>query len=291
MRQILGVYSAPRPHWVGDGFHVRTLLSHQDQGAHVSPFIMLDYAGPTSFPPTTSRRGVGQHPHKGFETVTIVYDGEVEHRDSTGAGGVIGPGDVQWMTAARGIVHEEFHSEAFARTGGALEMAQLWVNLPAKDKSADPGYQTLLNADIPAVALSEGAGTLRVIAGSFGDTKGPARTFTPINIWDVRLGADKSVTLDVPEGHTLSVLALSGSVVINSQETAQDAQTVLLARDGGAFSVEAQRDAKLLVLSGAPIDEPVVAHGPFVMNTVGEIKQAMLDFQSGRFGAIGEATA
>ncbi len=287
MRQILGIYSAPRPHWVGDGFPVRTMLSHHDQGAHVSPFIMLDYAGPTSFPPTTARRGVGQHPHKGFETVTIVYDGEVEHRDSTGAGGVIGPGDVQWMTAARGIVHEEFHSEAFAKTGGAFEMAQLWVNLPAKDKSADPGYQTLLNADIPAVALPAGAGTLRVIAGSYGGTTGPARTFTPINIWDVRVGAGKSVTLDVPEGHTLSVLVLSGSVTINGQEPAEDAQTVLLGRDGGAFSVEAQRDAKLLVLSGEPIDEPVVAHGPFVMNTVGEIKQAMLDFQNGRFGAIG----
>ena len=291
MRQILGVYSAPRAHWVGDGFHVRTLLSHHDQGAHVSPFIMLDYAGPTSFPPTTARRGVGQHPHKGFETVTIVYDGEVEHRDSTGAGGVIGPGDVQWMTAARGIVHEEFHSEAFAKTGGALEMAQLWVNLPAKDKAADPGYQTLLKADIPAVALPGGAGTLRVIAGRYGEVTGRARTFTPINIWDVRVGAGTSVTLDVPEGHTLSVLVLSGSVTINGQENAEDAQTVLLGRDGGAFSVEARRDAKLLVLSGEPIDEPVVARGPFVMNTVGEIKQAMLDFQSGRFGAIGEATA
>ena len=291
MRQILGVYSAPRPHWVGDGFQVRTMLSHHDQGAHVSPFIMLDYGGPTSFEPTTARRGVGQHPHKGFETVTIVYDGEVEHRDSTGAGGVIGPGDVQWMTAARGIVHEEFHSEAFAKTGGAFEMAQLWVNLPAKDKSADPGYQTLLNADIPAVALPNGAGTLRAIAGSYGEVKGPARTFTPINIWDVRVKAGKSVTFDVPEGHTLSVLVLSGSVTINGQESAQDAQTVLLGRDGGAFSVEAQRDAKLLVLSGEPIDEPVVAHGPFVMNTVGEIKQAMLDFQNGRFGTIREATS
>ncbi|AHB49318.1 quercetin 2,3-dioxygenase [Hyphomicrobium nitrativorans NL23] len=291
MRQILGVYTAPRPHWVGDGFQVRPMLSHHDQGAHVSPFILLDYAGPTSFEPTTARRGVGQHPHKGFETVTIVYDGEVEHRDSTGAGGVIGPGDVQWMTAARGIVHEEFHSEAFAKTGGAFEMAQLWVNLPAKDKSADPGYQTLLNADIPAVALPDGAGTLRAIAGSYGGVTGPARTFTPINIWDVRVKAGKSVTLDVPEGHTLSVLVLSGSVTINGQESAQDAQTVLLGRDGGAFSVDAQRDAKLLVLSGEPIDEPVVAHGPFVMNTVGEIKQAMLDFQHGRFGTIGEATA
>lgn len=286
MRDILGVYSAPRPHWVGDGFHVRTMLSHHDQGAHVSPFIMLDYAGPTTFPPTKARRGVGQHPHKGFETVTIVYDGEVEHRDSTGAGGVIGPGDVQWMTAARGIVHEEFHSAAFAERGGAFEMVQLWVNLPAKDKSADPGYQTLLKADIPTVALPDAAGTVRVIAGRFGDAEGPARTFTPINIWDVRLGRDKAATLEVPEGHTLSVLVLSGTVLINGQEIAREAQTVLLGRDGGGVAIEANNDAKLLVLSGEPIDEPVVAHGPFVMNTVGEIKQAMLDFQDGKFGEI-----
>ena len=206
MRKILGVYSAPRQHWVGDGFPVRTLLSHHDQGRQVSPFILLDYAGPATFEPTDARRGVGTHPHKGFETVTIVYDGEVEHRDSTGAGGLIGPGDVQWMTAASGILHEEYHSAAFAAKGGGFEVVQLWVNLPARDKSARPGYQTLLDADIPTVDLPEGAGKLRVIAGNFEQAQGPARTFTPINIWDVRLGRDRSVTLDVPDGHTLSVL-------------------------------------------------------------------------------------
>lgn len=187
MRQILGVYSAPRPHWVGDGFPVRTMLSHHDQGQHVSPFIILDYAGPAKFKPTTVRRGVDAHPHKGFETVTIVYEGEVEHRDSTGAGGVVGPGDVQWMTAASGIIHEEFHSPAFAAKGGIFEMVQLWVNLPAKDKGAEPGYQSLLASDIPTVDLPKGAGRLRVIAGDYNACKGPARTFTPINIWDVRL--------------------------------------------------------------------------------------------------------
>jgi redox-sensitive bicupin YhaK (pirin superfamily) len=289
MRQILGVYSAPRQHWVGDGFPVRTMLSHGSQSAHISPFIMLDYAGPAKFEPTTDRRGVGVHPHKGFETVTIVYAGEVEHRDSTGAGGLIGPGDVQWMTAGSGILHEEYHSPAFAAKGGSFEMVQLWVNLPAKNKSAQPGYQTLLDADIPAVGLANGAGRLRVIAGSFGDAKGPASTFTPINIWDVRLVRGKTATLDVPEGHTLSVLVLSGTVQINGQEIAREAQTVLLGREGGGLAIEANGDAKLLVLTGTPIDEPVVAHGPFVMNTVGEIKQAMLDFQSGKFGAIREA--
>jgi len=289
MRKILGVHSAPRPHWVGDGFPVRTMLSHHDQGSHVSPYILLDYAGPARFEPTTERRGVGVHPHKGFETVTIVYDGEVEHRDSTGAGGLIGPGDVQWMTAASGILHEEYHSPAFAAKGGNFEMVQLWVNLPAKDKPAKPGYQTLLAADIPTVELPDGAGRLRVIAGSFGSTRGAARTFTPLNIWDIRLGRDKAVTLDVPEGHTLSVLVLSGTVEVNGQEIAREAQTVLLGRNGGGVTLEANGDAKLLVLTGEPIDEPVVAHGPFVMNTVGEIKQAMLDFQSGKFGAIREA--
>jgi redox-sensitive bicupin YhaK (pirin superfamily) len=291
MRQILGTYSAPRQHWVGDGFPVRTMLSHHDQGQHISPFIMLDYAGPARFEPTTARRGVGQHPHKGFETVTIVYDGEVEHRDSTGAGGVIGPGDVQWMTAASGILHEEYHSPAFAAKGGAFEMVQLWVNLPAKDKTAKPGYQTLTTTAIPTVALAEDAGSLRVIAGRFGDAEGPAHTFTPLNVWDVRLRAGKTAALDVPEGHTLSVLVLSGTVEIDGRQIVREAQTVILGRDGGGISIEANGDAKLLVLSGEPIDEPVVAHGPFVMNTVGEIKQAMLDFQSGKFGAIREGAA
>ena len=286
MRKILGIHHAPRPHWVGDGFPVRTMLSHHEQGAHISPFIMLDYAGPATFEPTTRRRGVGAHPHKGFETVTIVYSGEVEHRDSTGAGGLIGPGDVQWMTAASGILHEEYHSPAFAARGGNFEMVQLWVNLPKKDKSAAAGYQTLLDADIPTATLPGDAGKLRVIAGSFGDVRGPARTFTPINIWDVRLAPGKATTFDAPEGHTVSVLVLSGTVEINGEEIVREAQTALLDRAGGSFTVEANGDAKLLVLTGEPIDEPVAAHGPFVMNTVGEIKQAMLEFQSGKFGTI-----
>ena len=289
MRRILGIYSAPRPHWVGDGFPVRTMLSHQDQGSHVSPFIMVDYVGPAQFEPTKARRGVSQHPHKGFETVTIVYEGEVEHRDSTGAGGLIGPGDVQWMTAASGILHEEHHSPAFAANGGNFEMVQLWVNLPAKDKLAKPGYQTLLDAEIPTVALPDHAGKLRVIAGNFCAAKGPARTFTPVNVWDLRLARDKTVTLDVPNGHTLSVLVLSGTVEVNGQEIARDAQLVLLGREGGGITIEANDEAKLLVLSGEPINEPVVAHGPFVMNTLEEIEQAMSDFRSGKFGTIAVA--
>ncbi|HEX2890672.1 pirin family protein [Vineibacter terrae] len=286
MRKVLGVYSAPRPHWVGDGFPVRSLFSHASHGAHVSPFLLLDYAGPAEFTPATTPRGVGEHPHRGFETVTIVYRGEVEHRDSTGQGGIIGPGDVQWMTAASGILHEEFHSQAFTRKGGTLEMVQLWVNLPAKDKNAAPGYQSLLDRDIPAVALPDDAGTLRVIAGDYDGHRGPARTFTPIDVWDLRLRRDGRTSLPLPEGHTAAVVVLKGTVMVNDDAIAREGQLVLLDRTGGEVTVEANGDASLLILSGAPIDEPVVMHGPFVMNTADEIRQAMSDFQAGRFGAI-----
>ena len=286
MRNILGIYSAPRPHWVGDGFPVRSMLSHFEQGEHVSPFILLDYAGPVDFEPTAARRGVGEHPHRGFETVTIVYDGEVEHSDSTGAGGMIGPGDVQWMTAASGILHQEYHSPTFARKGGRFEMVQLWVNLPAKDKMSKPGYQTLLAQDIPTVSLPDGAGSLRMIAGQYGDAKGPARTFTPINVWDLRLVDGKPLELDLPEGQTLSVLVLAGNVEVNGTESLRAAQTALFSRSGGGITLQAAGDAKLLVLAGEPINEPVVAQGPFVMNTEAEIRQAMMDYRTGRFGAI-----
>jgi redox-sensitive bicupin YhaK (pirin superfamily) len=287
MRKIRGVTSSPKGHWVGDGFPVRSMLSPD---SNQSPFLLLDYAGPAEFTPTDTPRGVGEHPHKGFETVTIVYQGELEHRDSTGNGGTIGPGDVQWMTAASGILHEEFHSEAFTRTGGTLEMVQLWVNLPGKDKKADPGYQTLLNADIPSADLADGAGRVRVIAGEYEGQKGPARTFTPINIWDVRLNRDKAATLALPEGHTVALAVLGGTVLVNGEEIVRAAQLVTFERTGGAITLEANNDVTVLVLSGEPINEPVVAHGPFVMNTIGEIKQAMLDFQQGRFGSMAAET-
>jgi len=286
MRQILGVYSAPRQHWVGDGFPVRTMLSHHDQGTHVSPFIMLDYAGPARFEPTKARRGVGVHPHKGFETVTIVYEGEVEHRDSTGAGGLIGPGDVQWMTAGSGLVHEEFHGRQFARRGGRFEMVQLWVNLPAKNKMAAPGYQTLLAADIPSVELPDRAGRVRVIAGEFDGHRGPARTFTPMDVWDVRLNAGKPAEFTLPEGRTLALVVLKGAVLVNGTPVAREAQMVVLAREGHVVTLEAESDATVLLLSGEPIDEPIVGYGPFVMNTEEEIEQAITDFNSGRFGRM-----
>ncbi|MGA8169541.1 MAG: pirin family protein [Methylocystis sp.] len=286
MRQILGVYSAPRPHWVGDGFPVRSLFSHQTLGEQISPFLLLDYAGPHVFAPAAHPRGVGQHPHRGFETVTIVYSGEVEHLDSTGAGGVIGPGDVQWMTAAAGVLHQEFHSRDFTAKGGMFEMVQLWVNLPAQDKTAPPAYQTLLAKDIPAVELPNGAGTLRVIAGDYEGHEGPARTFTPMDVWDIRLKAGRGATLNLPEGFSLAVAILSGTVVLNRAQSIGEARVALFDRRGGAIQIDASDDAKLLILSGEPIGESVAAYGPFVMNTTEEIRQAIADFEGGRFGRM-----
>jgi redox-sensitive bicupin YhaK (pirin superfamily) len=286
MKDIVGVYSAPRPHWVGDGFPVRSLFSYHDQHEALSPFLLLDYAGPVSFEPAGRPRGVGEHPHRGFETVTIVYQGEVEHRDSSGGGGRIGPGDVQWMTAAGGILHEEFHSREFTRTGGMLEMVQLWVNLPAQHKRAAPRYQTLRDAQIPTVELPSGAGRLRVIAGEYQGARGPAQTFTDLNVWDLRLGRGQAAAFDAADGHTLAVIVLRGAVLVNASQIAREAQMVLLDRAGREWTLEANSDASVLVLSGAPIDEPVVGYGPFVMNTEREIAEAISDYDDGRFGSI-----
>ncbi|MES2035664.1 MAG: pirin family protein [Pseudomonadota bacterium] len=282
-RKILGRYGSNRQHWVGDGFPVRSLFSYDALGAQVSPFLLLDYAGPHRFEPTTQRRGVGEHPHRGFETVTLVYEGEVEHRDSTGNGGVIGPGDVQWMTAAGGILHEEYHSPAFAKAGGTFRMVQLWVNLPARDKMAPGGYQGILKADIPVVSLPRGTGKARVIAGEYLGARGPAKTFTPVNVWDLSLEAEADLTLDLPEGHTAMIVVLTGRVAIESDHDAEEAEVVLFARDGGSVDVRAVAASRLLVLTGEPIDEPIVGYGPFVMNTDAEIRQAVDDFNNGRF--------
>jgi redox-sensitive bicupin YhaK (pirin superfamily) len=289
MKNIVGVYSAPRPHWVGDGFHVRSLFSYDGLGKHLSPFLLLDHAAPTPFAPGVRPRGVGQHPHRGFETVTIVYQGEVEHKDSTGAGGLIGPGDVQWMTAAGGILHEEFHSHAFTKSGGTIEMVQLWVNLPAKDKMAEPGYQTLRNAEMPVIDLPDAAGSVRVIAGQFGGRQGPARTFTPMDVWDLRLRQGGVARLDTRAGHTLALVVLHGTVMVNGREVVREGQLVQLDREGNGVEIEANSDAVVLWLAGEPIDEPVVGYGPFVMNSEAEIHQAIADFNSGRFGQMASA--
>ena len=285
-KKVLSTRSAPNRHWVGDGFPVHGMFGYTGDTKAVSPFLLLDYAAPTTFPPSEHRRGVGQHPHRGFETVTIVYDGEVEHRDSTGGGGVIGPGDVQWMTAGAGILHEEFHSSAYARRGGPFEMAQLWVNLPARHKMAPAGYQAITSAQIPAVALPDDAGKVRVIAGEFGGARGPARTFTPMNVWDVRLAAGKTADLAQPEGWTVQVVVLAGTVQVNGDTVLRAAQMATLDTAGRGVSIEANNEAKVLLLAGEPIDEPVVGYGPFVMNTREEIAQAVEDFNSGKFGAL-----
>lgn len=286
MKNVLGIYGSPRPHWVGDGFPVRSLFSYDNLGKHTSPFLLLDYAGPHDFAPTQQRRGVGTHPHRGFETVTIVYQGELEHRDSTGSGGLIGPGDVQWMTAASGILHEEFHSAEFARKGGTLEMVQLWVNLPARDKMALPGYQTLLNQDIPTLPLANDAGSLRLIAGEFAGQRGPARTFTAMDVWDLRLNAAKPVALPQIVGRTTALVVLHGTVQVNGTQVVRESQMALLDRAGDELLLEANNQAVVLLLSGEPIDEPIVGYGPFVMNSQAEIEQAIHDFQSGEFGQM-----
>ncbi|MDO5057653.1 MAG: pirin family protein [Lautropia sp.] len=285
-KTIRNISHAPGRHWVGDGFPVHGLFGYNGPGvAERSPFLMLDYAAPTRFEPNAGhRRGVGQHPHRGFETVTIVYDGEVEHRDSTGAGGVIGKGDVQWMTAGGGILHEEFHSERYSREGGPFEMVQLWVNLPARDKMTPAHYQGITDAQIPAVALPDEAGQVRVIAGAFGGQEGPAATYSPLHVWDVRLKAGKTASLAQPEGWSTLIVVLAGTVTVNGEQALNATEMATLSHEGSGVTLAARSDAKVLLLAGEPIDEPVVGYGPFVMNSQAEIVQAIDDFNSGRFG-------
>ena len=273
-------------HWVGDGFPVRTIFSYDALAEKMSPFLLLDYAGPANFPPTEQRLGVGEHPHRGFETVTIVYQGEVEHRDSSGGGGKIGPGDVQWMTAASGIVHEEFHGADFAKQGGPFEMIQLWVNLPKKDKQASPGYQAITNAQIPRVDLPQGAGSVRVLAGEYEGASGPAHTFSPMNVWDVRLIGKRRAEFHVASGDTTALFVLKGKIKLPGGELVGEAELAVFERDGEQLAIEALENTTLLFLSGKPLNEPIVGRGPFVMNTEAEIRQAFADYQSGRMGRI-----
>lgn len=284
VKKLQSIQRSTEHHWVGDGFPVRTLLGYSNLGPVISPFLLFDYAGPMEFPPTEKRLGVGEHPHRGFETVTIVYSGEVEHRDSSGGGGGIGPGDVQWMTAASGLVHEEFHGREFARRGGMFEMVQLWVNLPAKDKMSPPHYQSILNSQIPVLSLPHGQGSVRVIAGQFDGIKGPARTFTPIHVWDLRLAGERRICLPVPDGYTTMLAVLKGSVRVDGTETIGPAEIGLFEREGDRICIDSAEDTTALLLCGEPIDEPIVGSGPFVMNSAEEIRRAMVDYQSGRMG-------
>jgi redox-sensitive bicupin YhaK (pirin superfamily) len=287
-RGVLEVLQGLGRHWVGDGFPVQTLFAYPERGPELSPFLLLDHAGPHVFPPTTQRRGVGAHPHRGFETVTLVFAGEVEHRDSAGGGGTIGPGDVQWMTAGAGIVHEEFHSPRFAARGGNFEVAQLWVNLPAARKYTPARYQAITAGRIPEVALAAGNARLRIIAGGFHDgselVRGPAETHSAVNVWDLRVGESGRLELPIPAGHTALLVVLDGRVSLADGTSASRDSSLRLAREGARAELAADRDTHVLVLTGTPLDEPIVGSGPFVLNTREELARAWADHRSGRPG-------
>jgi quercetin 2,3-dioxygenase len=285
-RTVEGVHSSTTFHWVGNGFHVSTYFpSAQLPAERVSPFVLMDYGPPKEFTPLArGKRGVGWHPHRGFETVTLAWEGAVAHRDNAGHAGVIGPGDVQWMTAGRGIFHEEYHEDAFSRGGGRMHMMQLWVNLPKKDKATAPGYQPITTADIPRVPLAIG-GEVRVIAGEHAGVRGPAHTFTPITMLDVRLVAGERLSLDLPASYNALVVVADGRVQ-SAGTSAHTGQLVLFANDGDRLELIAQEDSHLIVLAGEPLGEPVIAHGPFVMNTFDEIRQAFVDVDAGKFGPV-----
>lgn len=283
MKNILSIHRQGEGHWVGDGFPVHTVFHYQEH-PELSPFLLLDHAGPADFPPSSKQLGVGWHPHRGFETVTVVYQGEVDHEDTAGNGGSIAAGDVQWMTAGSGLLHKELHSAEFTRRGGRFEVLQLWVNLPAASKMTMPGYQELLAQNIPNVSLAEGAGTLRVIAGEFDGAKGPARTFTPINLFDVRLNAGKRVRLNLNDGHSASIYVLKGKMLLNGAEEASATELIVLDRAGDEVTIDALSDASFFVMNGQPIEEPVVGYGPFVMNSHEQIQAAFRDFHAGKLG-------
>ncbi len=285
-KRVETVLPSPPGHWVGDGFPVSSVISPQAVGSRLSPFVLMDYAAPARFEPSSEPRGVDTHPHRGFETVTVVFQGELEHRDSAGNSGRIGPGDVQWMTAGAGVLHEEKHSREFTGRGGTFEVAQLWVNLPAKHKMTPPRYQELRADAIPSVPLPDDAGTARIIAGEFAGVRGPAATVTPVVLWDVRLRAGARTELPIPDGHNAAVFVRSGSVRVAGEHEASAGELAVLSRAGGGAAVESGAGADLLILAGEPIDEPVVTYGPFVMNTDEEIRQAVADVRAGRFGRL-----
>jgi quercetin 2,3-dioxygenase len=286
MKKILGVYQNKHMHWVGDGFPVYNLFSYDRLGQSLSPFLLLDYAAPYRFDPTTAKHGVGSHPHRGFETVTIAYQGEVTHKDSSGGGGTIKAGDVQWMTAGGGILHQEFHSPEFAHQGGLFEMVQLWVNLPAHSKMTPAKYQAIEADQIQHIALDDAGSEMRVIAGQYQDIEGAATTFSPVNVWDGTLVKDQEHSFYVTEGHTTLLVLLSGQVTLNGNQSIEAPSLVVLSREEIDFSLKAEQDSKFLILTGQPLNEPIEGYGPFVMNSQAEIVEAVRDFNSGKFGQM-----
>lgn len=290
IKKVESIIAPPAPHMVGDGFRVHNFIPHLEQLSRerMNPFILLDYNAKMEFSPREEPRGVGVHPHRGFETVTIVYKGKVAHHDSRGNSGVIGPGDIQWMTAASGVLHKEFHEDKFSRQGGEFHVVQLWINLPAKDKKAEPKYQSIKNSEIPKVELPNNTGQIEVIAGNYQETKGVASTFTPMYLYNIRLNRGGSVELSFPENYNTAVLAVEGSVKINNNELVPTDYFALFENKGEDFSIQAVNKATILVLSGEPINEPIASYGPFVMNNVAELKQAYIDLGAGKFGKLDE---
>jgi len=274
------------PHFVGDGFRVHNFIPGASTMQEMDPFIMLDYNSPYRFAPSEIPRGVGVHPHKGFETVTIAYKGKVEHADSTGSGGVINEGDVQWMTAAKGILHKEFHEKEWSKKGGDFQMVQLWVNLPARYKKSDPKYQNLRNADMQKVSLPDNGGEIEIIAGAYSGHKGSASTFSPIDVFNAKLKKGAKATFNFPAHYTTAILLVEGSAKVNGTDTVPQDNFAMFNRDGETFTIEAIEDAIVLVLSGEPLKEPIAAHGPFVMNTRQELVEAFDEFNQGKFGYL-----
>jgi redox-sensitive bicupin YhaK (pirin superfamily) len=286
MKKILGIYQNKHMHWVGDGFPVYNLFSYDRLGQMISPFLLLDYAAPYRFEPTTAQQGVGTHPHRGFETVTIAYQGEVTHQDSSGGGGIIKAGDVQWMTAGGGVLHQEFHSPEFAHQGGLFEMVQLWVNLPAHSKMIPAKYQAIEAAQIQSISLDDVGSELRVIAGQYQERAGAATTFSPVNVWDGKIVAGQAHTFYVTEGHTTLLVVLSGEVILNDAQHIEAPSLVVLSREEIDFTIKAEQDSKFLILTGQPLNEPIEGYGPFVMNSKAEITDAINDFNHGKLGSM-----
>lgn len=286
-KTIESIIPPPPAHMVGNGFKVHNFLpGHMRNDARMSPFFLMDYNAKADLPPSATPRGVGVHPHRGFETVTIAYHGKVAHHDSAGNSGVIEEGDVQWMTAASGILHKEYQEEKFNRQGGLFQMVQLWINLPSKDKMSAPKYQSLLHSQMGKFRLADDGGEINVIAGSYKGTEGPANTFTPIQLYDARLNSNSFLELDFPEDYNTGLLVLEGKVRINESETAPADHFVLFRNQGTSLKIEALENSIVLVLSGEPINEPIAQYGPFLMNTEAELQQAVDDFNSGKFGFL-----
>lgn len=279
---------APRPaHFVGDGFRVHNFIpsAYRLDMQRMDPFIMLDYNSKYHFNASATPRGVGVHPHRGFETVTIAYQGKVEHHDSAGGGGVIAEGDVQWMTAASGVLHKEYHETEWSKNGGIFQMVQLWVNLPAKDKMSPPKYQAIANSEMSIYDLGEN-GSIEIIAGNYQDKKGPAFTFSPVNMMNAKLNAGGKAEFNFPAHYNTAALVIEGNAIINGEVKAPTDHLVLFENTGETFTIEATKDSVILIISGEPLNEPIYSHGPFVMNTREEIMQAFEDFNTGKFGYL-----